>query len=505
MAKNFNNQALTVSQKIFERLLLAYPKAHRAKYGPAMAQLFRDQCRGAWNESRSWGVMKLWLRILPDLVNTSIAERLSALKERKSMSDKLASLFRFRQATPLSTFVANFVVMFLLVLMTSVTITFILPESYASTTRIKVETDEPVTSAVPYDPYFLQTTFEIIQSQVVLNPVMDKLNLNAVWGKKHFNGEILKPANTMELLKQRMQLNTVRNTKLISITVYSDDKNEAPQIANAIAESYRDYRSQSQSEVKAKGIDALQNQYQEQEGQIRQAETELGSLRQKLNIPEDDSLSPTEFQQHYDKKLTDGEQAYREQLVQLNELQKLGKGQLRDILPSVSPDTMLAGLLDKLHEGEQQYASLTNDYLLSNIKIMRIQSVIDTLNNQIDDRIAGIMAGLEAQVKAKRVALDSMAAQVEVVKAAQPYWDKKRDLEQLVGFHKLLATKIEAVKLNGKIPNALPVEIIDSAAPGLMPVRPNKSLNITLGAIAGIFLASIAGAISTFIAFPNRR
>jgi hypothetical protein len=115
MGESSTSRALTVSQKIFERLLLAYPKAHRVEYGPAMAQLFRDQCRVAWSESQSWGVMKVWLRVLPDLVNTSIAERLSALNERKSMSEKLASLFRFRQATPLSTFVAVLVVVFLLV------------------------------------------------------------------------------------------------------------------------------------------------------------------------------------------------------------------------------------------------------------------------------------------------------------------------------------------------------------------------------------------------------
>jgi hypothetical protein len=66
MGQNSTISALAVSQKIFERLLLAYPKAHRAEYGPAMAQLFRDQCRDAWNESQRWGVMKLWLRVLPD-------------------------------------------------------------------------------------------------------------------------------------------------------------------------------------------------------------------------------------------------------------------------------------------------------------------------------------------------------------------------------------------------------------------------------------------------------
>ena len=40
-------KALLSSQKIYEHLLAAYPKAHREEYGAAMSQLFRDQCRDA--------------------------------------------------------------------------------------------------------------------------------------------------------------------------------------------------------------------------------------------------------------------------------------------------------------------------------------------------------------------------------------------------------------------------------------------------------------------------
>ncbi len=95
---------------------------------------------------------------------------------------------------------------------------------------------------LPYDPYFIQTTFEIMQSQLVLSNVIATMNLNVKWGKKYFNGETLKTTETMEILKQRMSLAPVRNTKLISITVYSDDAKEAALLANTIAESYKNYR-----------------------------------------------------------------------------------------------------------------------------------------------------------------------------------------------------------------------------------------------------------------------
>src|SRR5271170_7239386 len=96
MSKDFNNHTLTVSRKIYGRLLLAYPKAHREEYGPAMAQLFHDQCRDAWNEARGLGLVKLWLRVLPDLVKTSIIERFAALNKRKSMSDKMDAILQPR-------------------------------------------------------------------------------------------------------------------------------------------------------------------------------------------------------------------------------------------------------------------------------------------------------------------------------------------------------------------------------------------------------------------------
>src|ERR1051326_1611361 len=91
------------SQKLYERLLALYPKAHREEYGPPMAQLFRDQSRDAWRSARRWGLVALWLRVLPDLLKTSMLEHLSELKGKKSMAEKIAEVARPRSA-PLKAF-----------------------------------------------------------------------------------------------------------------------------------------------------------------------------------------------------------------------------------------------------------------------------------------------------------------------------------------------------------------------------------------------------------------
>src|SRR5689334_7765055 len=75
---------------------------------------------------------------------------------------------------------------FLLVVITATLVTFILPESYSSAARIRVERDQTDISPLMtgqqmisfYDPYFIQTEFEVIQSQVILSNVITELGLN---------------------------------------------------------------------------------------------------------------------------------------------------------------------------------------------------------------------------------------------------------------------------------------------------------------------------------------
>jgi uncharacterized protein involved in exopolysaccharide biosynthesis len=485
-----------VSQAVYSRLLRAYPRGHRAAYGLAMAQLFRDQCRDAWNESRSWGLGKLWLRILPDLACTSLWERLAALKERKTMTDKLANLFAFR-VTPASTFFRVFVFVFLLVLILSVAVTFILPESYASTARIRVESDAPAAAgqSPDYDPYYVQTTFEIIQSQIILNPVIDKLKLNTQWGKKYYNGQTLKTSQSLDILKQRLQLAPLRNTKLIAITAYSDDKNEAAQIANAVAESYRDYRIQTRDELAAQTLQALEQKDQEQEQQIQQAQAEVDTLQQKFGIL--DNAARLDAAVASREKSIQETKLLLETKLQLSQLQTLSGEERRKALSSlVLSDAGLSDLQGKLRDAEQKYASLTNDYSLSNVEVTRVTSLIKVLNTQIDERVAGLIAALQAKVDATQAASDQLAVLVQKAKPSpenRPYWAAKENLDHLLEAHKLLIAKIEEQKLDAQLPKPTLAQITDTAEPGFSPVKPNKPLNIVVGALAGILLATGAG------------
>ena len=246
------SKAVAVSEKVFRRLLAAYPQAHREEYGAAMAQLFRDQCRDAWSESRGWGLVKLWLRVLPDVVRTSFLEHLESIKERKFMLNRIGALFRSAQTYK---FFTVFTAVFLLVVTTATVVTFILPETYRGTATINIQCESPKASGSNrdsnrgfsnVDPYFLMTEFEVIQSHYVLGKVMEnpKLNLKEKWAVKFNGGKPLSTQEAINLLRHFIDLRPVRGTSLIYIHAYRDTPDEAAQIANAVARAYCDYRYQ---------------------------------------------------------------------------------------------------------------------------------------------------------------------------------------------------------------------------------------------------------------------
>src|SRR5581483_8073410 len=119
-------------------------------------------------------------------------------------------------------FVSVFVPVFILVTVSATVITFILPEYYAGTARVRINGDPPAESAA-------------IRSDAVLKQVVDKLNLNVEWGKRYNNGIPLKTEDSIQWLKACLTVRPEHDASLIDVTICREDRMEAARIANAIA------------------------------------------------------------------------------------------------------------------------------------------------------------------------------------------------------------------------------------------------------------------------------
>jgi len=152
-------------------------------------------------------------------------------------------------------FLGVFMAVFLLVVITATLVTFILPETFASTARVHLRavSSGGVTSATPTQ---VATQVELLQSQVVLNQVIDALNLNEVWARKIGAEGRLKTDETTELLKRLITVRPVRNTTLIEIRAFSEEPDEAAKLANTIAEVFREFTLSSTGDIQAQVVDA---------------------------------------------------------------------------------------------------------------------------------------------------------------------------------------------------------------------------------------------------------
>ncbi len=397
---------------------------------------------------------------------------------------------------------------FLLVVITATLVTFILPESFSSSARIKIERDQ---SDIPgmtersfagsYDPYFIQTEFEVIQSELILGKVVHDLDLNKEWGKKFANGDTLKTTETISLLKGRMDLRPVRNTSLIEIRIYSDRPDEAARIANAVAAAYKEHRVNQRLQLSRGGIVSLEERFVKQEKAIEEAQKKVRDLQENLQIPDAvvNADGPTMLMSAETLRRIEGTRIETKtdlvkQETMLNSLKKLTPEELVQAIPTTVQDAQINSLLEARTIAQQSLVIRTNEFGPESSEILKLNSQIADLNDKIKKRVDGILFSLTSRVEALRSSLEALQSEVnqattnDIVKArqSQPYYDAKNSLEQLKRFRQMLDLKISAEKIDVELPKTMMVEIVDRAQPGVRPVRPNKPLNIALGVIIGL-------------------
>ncbi len=399
---------------------------------------------------------------------------------------------------------------FLLVVATATIVTFILPEAYSSKARIKVERDvsdvvgvgDARGSSGGYDPYFIQTEFEIIQSEKILDPVSELLGLNAKWTKK-FSSEVpFQTRETRTALKRMIDLRPERNTSLIDITVYSDDKDEAKDIANAIAQVYREYRLKTRMDLSLRGLKAFEQEIEQREKQIDEKSTGLEKMRKEMGVVDTDpnmmspgsaSLGPVEVMKYKELKI-DAELHYVQEEKTLVGLTNLAPDELKEALPRVNPDPLLSGLLQDLNTTQSKLVTLRSELGEKSPEVLKTVSMVAELNRQIDSCVHGIIKGMETRVASLAAVVENSEKQVKDAKDAdialsektRPYYMAKVELDRLKKFRDVLSLRIFQEKVDMNMPKTTMVEIIDSAEQPLRPVKPNKPLNIALGVIIGL-------------------
>ena len=397
---------------------------------------------------------------------------------------------------------------FLLTAVTTTVVTLFMPKTYMSLSRISIEKDTSDIAPLlgmqsgpsAFDPYFIQTEFEKIQSQKVLDKVVTKCNLTEEW--KHLNGgESLDSIAARKRLKKIIDIRQFRNTSIIELRAYDRKRATAQKIANALAEEYQTHRTDAQKNRVEMGIKALTGKMDKYNVNIAVMQADVDKLRVDLGISdaageESYSIIEPEIVRRYESGLIDARGVHTSMSTLLDGLKLQSPEELRDSISTAYPDGQLDVLIRELHTGQQTLANYSIDLGELHPRIKGLKKVVATLEQQIDNRIQGVLAGLELKVRSafaqveqlQRDVTDAKKRESDMRETGREYFDAKRKLSNTTRIRDTILFRIMQEQVDLALPKDSTVEITDEADMPMTAIRPNIPLNIALGVVVGLIL-----------------
>jgi uncharacterized protein involved in exopolysaccharide biosynthesis len=386
------------------------------------------------------------------------------------------------------------------------------PKQYAAVCRVaRVEADQhrqeidsaspPVPSSTS-DPYFIALEFEKLRSKAVLYRVIEELGLRERWGQRRSGRAALSQTEAYEWLKGKIDLRQVPNLNLIEIRLYSDARerpaSEVAEIANKIAEVYRANNFEWRNESRRRGIQALDKELIEQNEAVKLAQMEVDKLKQEHGISDyraEDTASTLlepETVRRLEAERVSLQASFEgiSQLYnQLKDLRERDPQQLREAILSANPDIELGKLFQDLWSTEVTLAKMRASVGTEHPDFRATAAMQMELDRQVEERIQGILTGLNVRMRAigaqlqsiNKAIADAKNHEAETTALYRDYFIAKRDLEnkQKIRDAVLLRKLQETVDL--KIPRSRwNWAIIDPAEPSLRPVRTRAGLGIAL-------------------------
>lgn len=392
----------------------------------------------------------------------------------------------------------------LMVFMTAAVITYVMPKKFESEAKIQVKPPgqglSPLGSnfnemAGKVTPQFFATEFEIIKSRNSLEKVVANLELVNRWD--------IDKEQALRILEDIVSTQNIRGTDLISIRVRHANKVDARDIAEEVADSYKEYRTEIESREAERQLRELNKAVREQEDKVEERRKVLSTIVRTKGIiyKGQDSF--------YGSTGVDEDMGARNALATFHEIEqeKLQlESQIGSLLKYDSDQLMVYA--SGLDLPDNIIKTLYPEYLLlkRNLEGLRINGLgakhpivlaavdnLDKMKQQLDEGVVNLRATLSAQLDLATNRLDKVKARKdltheEAIKRgldAQDYVDAKREFETDQELLQTMKLKQIAETISRKIPGES-VQVHNRPVISEAPVSPNVTLNLVLGAVVGL-------------------
>jgi len=401
------------------------------------------------------------------------------------------------------------VLAFLLVLITAAIVTYFQPRLFQSSVFIEVRstaenprifgTGDP--NIPVHDPQLAPTVFQVIQRTGILYPVIDQLKLQDSWSRDRFRPT---REQAYQILRGKLEVDEVRNTDLLQISVFDTNPKEAADIANKIVAVYQDKRVEEEKDILNRAVSAMNEEVTKQQKKVDDAAADVGHIRAEEHIidlnPEgtEDTQAPVNnIVIKQEGEVNEAEMQIATLSPKLEQIQKLQGQDLMRMLATLNiQDPTVQKVLPNYQDAVAQEALLLNSGLGPNHpKVRAVRATQDVYAKQLEEQVSSIRGALERNLKTAQMTRDQLKGRLDEINAKQlatknlsaNYTRAKNAYIK----EKLILDGVRTRAATQTMELAMPrvgVSVKQVAEPSAIPARPRVGLNLMLGALVGLVL-----------------
>jgi succinoglycan biosynthesis transport protein ExoP len=398
---------------------------------------------------------------------------------------------------------------FLLVLITAAVVTYFQPRLFQSSVFIEVrstaENPRIFSTGDPnipvHDPQLAPTVFQVIQRTGILYPVIDQLKLQEKWSTGGYRPS---REQAYRILRGKLDVNEVRNTDLLEISVFDTNPQEAADIANEIVSVYQDKRVEEEKDILNKAVSTMNEQVTKQQKKVDEATAAVSRIRDEEHIIDLNPEGTEDTQAPVNNMVIKQEGEVNEIEMQiatlssrLEQIEKLKGEDLMRMLATLNiQDPTVQKILPNYQEAVATEALLLNSGLGPNHpKVKAIHATQDVYAKQLEQQMTSIRSALEKNLKTAQTTRDQLKKRLEEINTKQlatknlsaNYTRAKNAYIK----EKLILDGVRTRAATQTMELAMPrvaVSVKQKAEPSSAPARPRVGLNLMLGALVGLVL-----------------
>jgi succinoglycan biosynthesis transport protein ExoP len=398
---------------------------------------------------------------------------------------------------------------FLLVVITAAIVSYFQPREYQSSVFVEVRstaqnprifgTTDP--NLPIHDPQLAPTVYQVIQRTGILYSVIEELKLQDKWAREGFHPT---RDQAYQMLRRKLEVDEVRNTDLLQISVFNTNPQEAADIANKIVEVYQVKRVEEEKDILNRAVMTMNEEVTKQFKKVDEAATEVSRIRDEEHIvdlnPEgtEDTQAPVNtIVVKQEGAVNEAEAKVATLQSRMDQIEKLKGEELMRMLSTLDiQDPTIQKTLPAYQEAAAQVALLLNSGLGDrHPKVQALRASMDVYAKQLEQQVGSIRIALEKNLKGAQATRDELKKRLDEIntkqlankKLSSTYTRAKNTYIK----ERLLLDSVRQRAQSQTMELAMPrvaVSVKQVAEPSSFPARPRVALNLMLGALVGLVL-----------------